>query len=147
LLRILCGENTSHGSVALKGLSNVNLRKDCRAISADFSLVPSVDVRDEHELAERVPVMFGDNLTDVLVWGKENGFLSNQSWDTTLLKQHEQSWLAKVAGSVFGFLLFLVVGYCCCREGCGYCTRRRAEERLTSAVRDGVDDVMNVMRS
>ena len=100
-------------------------------------------------------MVFGDNMTDLMAWGRETGLLTAgvdgrkltlgevaKSWDTTVLKEGEQSTLAQVAGGITGLLFGAIFLYCCCREGCGWYKRRRAEERLQDTVRDTMDSVI-----
>ena len=124
-------------------------------VSSEFSLVPSVDIRDEHQVSEMVPMVFSDNMTDLMAWGRETGLLSAgvdgrkltlgevaKSWDTTMLKEGEQSTFAQIAGGITGLLFGAIFLYCCWREGCGWYKRRRAEECLQDTVRETMDSVM-----
>ena len=147
-VRVFCSSNSVE-ALSLTGLSQVEIRKDCRVVGEMFVLEPVVDFQSTNLVLDSIPVTFekDQNFTSAMEWGRRVGLLSDmpdstgetmadvaKSWDSTLLvEQKHTSLVTMLIYSAIAVVSALALT-CFFKECWGCYSRRRMARGLANTI-------------
>ena len=160
MVRVICSGGKNETSRNLKGLWKITLRPDCRVKGNDFFMAPSIDLWDESEHTDEIPLSFSDDMAGALNWGKNQGLLAGnpdgiklsivdveRKWNTTMLQERGANKGLMILGLIVAAVFGVCLLYCCGRECWGIYKRRQLASTIASAIdarftrRDGEEQV------